>query len=357
MSPNSTEAVNQTTPAPQYLVRAGDPLRDRDTVLSIWWGNLGREDRISAKYDWFYLSGPHGAPLLQLLQETASGSYVGTACAGRRRMCRGAKPLQAGVLVDLAVLPEHRSLGPALMLQQGLIETAAREVDVLYGFPNPKAAAVFKRIGYTHLTDLVRHARVLRHASYLRGRLPAVLATPAGWVLDLAFAARDGLRRMRGPRLRVDWGNKADARMDDLWQASPRGDAVMSVRDSKQAKWRFDDSPLASTRYVWLTAPGDNALVAWFAVQVEGTALHVRDFWSRQGAEGMPAHCILALLSAARGAGYGSVSVEITGPDAQLHPWQACRFSPRSKRPVFMRWSQSQDPPPTWFLTSADEDE
>lgn len=349
--------MNTATPVPQYLIRVGDPLRDRDTVLSIWWGNLGREDRIAAKYDWFYLAGPHGAPLLQLLQDTASGTYVGTACAGRRRMCRGVRDLQAGVLVDLAVLPEHRSLGPALMLQQGLIDTANREVDVLYGFPNPKAAAVFKRIGYIHLTDLVRHARVLRHAGYLRARLPGVLAAIAGPLLDLAFAARDGLRRLRGPRIKTQWGDTADARMDALWQSAPRGDTVLSVRDSRQAKWRFDDSPLARTRYLWLTAPGSDALLAWFAVQVEGNALHVRDFWSQDGGHGIAAAHILALLSAARGAGYASVSVEITGTDTQLQGWHACGFVPRSKRPVFVRWSQPQDPAPVWFLTSADEDE
>ncbi len=91
--------MNQAPPSPQYLVHTGEPLRDRDTVLSIWWGNLGRTDRIAAKYDWFYLSGPHGPPLLQLLQETTTGQWVGTACAGRRRMRHRGRELSAGVPV------------------------------------------------------------------------------------------------------------------------------------------------------------------------------------------------------------------------------------------------------------------
>ncbi len=349
--------MNHETPPPQYLIRRGDPQRDRDTVLSIWWGNLGREDRIAAKYDWFYLTGPHGAPLLELLQDTASGAMVGTACAGRRRMQCAGQPLSAGVLVDLAVVPEHRSLGPALMLQQGLIEASRDQVDLLYGFPNPKAAAVFKRMGYQHLTDLVRHARVLRHGPYLRSRLPAWLAPPAGALLDVAVRLRDGWRRVRGPRLRCQWGDRADARIDDLWRTSPKGDAVLSVRDSAHAKWRFDDSPLVRTRYLWITAPGSDALKAWFAVQQDGAALHVIDFWSDAGADGMPMSCILALLSAARDAGHGSVSVEISGPDAQLRGWRSCGFQPRSKRPVFVRWNRPIEPAPSWFLTSADEDE
>src|SRR5688500_18512216 len=126
-------------------------MRDRDTVQSIWRGTLGQQDRMAAKYDWFYLACPHGPPLLQLLRHI-DGDWVGTACAGRRRMRWQGRDISAGVLVDLAVVPEHRSLGPALILQQGLIEAGARDLDLLYGFPNPKAAAVFKRIGYNKLT-------------------------------------------------------------------------------------------------------------------------------------------------------------------------------------------------------------
>lgn len=349
--------MNQSPPTPQYLVHAGDPLRDRDTVLSIWWGNLGRTDRIAAKYDWFYLGCPHGAPLLQLLQETRTGQWVGTACAGRRRMRHRGRDLDAGVLVDLAVLPEHRSLGPALMLQQGLIHAGREQVDVLYGFPNPKAAAVFKRMGYQQATHLVRYARVIRHARYLRARMPEWLAPAAGWLLDTGVALRDGWRRWHGPRLRTEWGNRADPRMDALWASASQGDGVLAVRDSVHAKWRFDDSPLATTRYLWITSPGSHALKAWFAVQVEDATLHVRDFWSDNGAHGLTVHYVQALIAAARAAGHGSVSVEITGPEGQLQGWREAGFSERSQRPVFVRWNLANATEPVWFLTSADEDE
>lgn len=349
--------MDQATPPPQYVLRTGDPLHDRDNVLSVWWGNLGRKDRIAAKYDWFYLSGPHGPPLLQMLLETSGGSFVGTACAGQRRMRFRSQELRGGVLVDLAVLPAHRSLGPALMLQQGLIDAGKERLDVLYGFPNPKAAAVFKRIGYRHLTDLVRYARVLRHERYLRTRLPAWLATPAGWLLDAAVAVRDTWDRFHGPRLRCEWRPRADSRMDALWNASPQGDGVLSVRDSLQAKWRFDESPLATTRYLWVVAKDGGEAQAWFAVQARDDALHVCDFWSDDGTHGMSRHHVLALLGAARATGYASVSVEIAGSEAQLQGWLDCGFSARGQRPVFVRWNRTLTNEPEWFLTSADEDE
>ncbi|KAF1706783.1 hypothetical protein [Pseudoxanthomonas sacheonensis] len=352
--------MNDLSPPPQYVTRDGDALRDRDTVLSIWHGNLGQEDRIAAKYEWFYLGCPFGPPVLQLLHYTPDATDIGTACAGRRRMLWRGEEIRAGVLVDLTVTPAHRSLGPALILQQGLIQSGRQQLDLLYGFPNPKAAAVFKRIGYEKFTDIVRHAHVLRHAGYLRNKLPAWLAVPLGALADMVFAAKDRLARAFGPRLAYAWSDRADPAMDRLWRDSEKGSGLLAIRDSKHCKWRFDDSPLVRTRYLFLTAAGDAGMQAWFATQVEAGTLHVRDFWSAAGRGRMERSHLLALLCAAREAGHASVSMEIAADDARLENWKRCGFVERSRRPVFGRWSRDETADPQamdLFLTSADEDE
>lgn len=341
------------------MVSDGDALGDHDRVLSIWSGNLGKKDRIDAKYDWFYLKCPYGAPLLQLLQHQPSGTWVGTAAAGQRRMLWRGQEVRAGVLVDLAVLPEHRSLGPALTLQQGLIEAGSRHLDVLYGFPNPKAAAVFKRIGYERLAEIVRYVRVLRHAHYLQQRMPSWLARPMGLVVDLASTARDLVRRTLGSRLETHWASAADARMDALWTASRKGDGLVAIRDRQYLQWRFDSSPMARTHYLLLTAAHEESLSAWFAIQAEAGTLQVRDFWSKDGVGGMDKSYLLALIKEARRAGCTALSVEISANPAHVSDWMRCGFMERSKRPVFGRWSNAQDVGTGMelFLTSADEDE
>lgn len=352
--------MNSLSPPPQYVTRDGDALRDRDTVLSIWHGNLGREDRIAAKYEWFYLGCPYGQPVLQVLQYTPDATDIGTACAGRRRMLWQGKEIRAGVLVDLTVVPAHRSLGPALILQQGLIQAGRQQLDLLYGFPNPKAAAVFKRIGYERFADIVRHAHVLRHTGYLRRRIPDWLAYPLGALADLVFAAKERLKRAFGPRLDYAWSDRADAAMDGLWRNSEKGSGLLAIRDSAHCKWRFDDSPLARTRYLLITASGDAGLQAWFATQVEGNTLHVRDFWSNAGCGRMSEPHLLALSCAAREAGHASVSVEIASDPSRIDCWKLCGFVERSRRPVFGRWSHEEKPDlqtMDLFLTSADEDE
>lgn len=350
--------MNAVVQAPLYTVRAGDPLKDRDTVLSIWRGNLGQAPLMAAKYNWFYLHPPGAAPLVQLLFHEPSGVAVGVCSAGRRRMSWRNRDIRGGVLVDLAVTPEHRSLGPAMILQQGLIATAKRELDLLYGFPNPKAVPVFKRIGYRHLVDMVRYARVLRHGGYLGRKLPTGIARVVGALVDLGARAADTTRSWGNRRLEAQWADRADPRMDVLWTRSPHGHCLLSIRDSRYAAWRFDQSPLAQTRYLLLD-DAEGGLAGWFATHAIDGTLHVRDFWSRDAARGIGCQYLDALLRAARSAGHAAVSVELAAPPAHLAGWHSRRFVERGRRPVFGRWSWP-DPcgnDPELFLTSADEDE
>lgn len=343
---------------PSYRVRDGDVARDRDTVLALWQGNLGQGARMAAKYDWFYRQSPSGAPLLQLLLH--GDDAVGVCSAGRRRMLWQGREIRAGVLVDLAVLPEHRSLGPAMILQQGMIAAGRRDLDVLYGFPNPKAAPVFKRIGYRKLADMVRYARVLRHADYLRRRLPGWLAVPAGIAVDLAARTGNALRRLFNRRLRAQWQDHADARMDALWSGSPHAHGLLAIRDAAHLQWRFDRAPFGKTRYLLLSEYGGEAISAWFATQADGNTLHIRDFWSLDATTGIAPRYLAALVSATRAKGHAAISVEMATTPARLAGWRALGFVERGRRPVFGNWSDPtamEGDALDLHLTCADEDE
>jgi hypothetical protein len=311
-----------------------------------------------SKFDWFYAGCPFGEPTLCLLRHVADDGHVGVASAGPRRMQLAGAPIAAGVLVDLAVGAAHRSLGPAMMLQTALAEIAGARFDLLYGFPNPKAAPVFKRAGYAKLGEIVRHARVLRHRDYLARRMPRPFAMAAGVLVDLAVRVHDGWRSRGDRRLSAHWRDDVDPRFDELWSRSTPASAALSIRDSAFARWRFDQCPLAKTRYLLLDDANDGSLQAWFACQVKDGALHVRDFWSADAAHGLARNHVDALLAAARKAGHVSVSVEIAGNAQHLGGWLAARFSARSQRPVFGKWTHaSAQVRPDLYLTSADEDE
>lgn len=325
-------------------------------MLALWNGTLGEQAAMAAKYDWFYLRCPLGGPALKLLRHVPDGTWAGTCTTGRRRMLALGRPLRAGLQADLAVAAAHRSLGPALMLQQAAQASAAGQFDFLYGFPNPRASTIFRRLGWTHLLDAVRYARVLRHRRYLARRLPDAAAAPLAWVLDAALAVGQRLRRRRD--VRASWSGRVDPRMDALWAAAPHDDALVTVRNAAYLRWRFDECPLARTRYLLLSAP-DGALLAWFATREGGDVLVVQDFWSIDGTRGMAAPHVDALLAAARSAGHAAVSVEVAMDPSRLTGWRARGFAERARRPVYGRVpgiDGAPCPAPPYF-TAADEDQ
>ena len=337
-----------------YTVHAADLARDRELILGLWRGNLGQDARLAAKYDWFYRQCPYGEPLTLLLRHEESGAWVGVASAGPRRMLLDGRDAMAGVLVDLAVLPEHRSLGPALMLQMALIDAGVKRFDLLYGFPNPKATAVFKRVGYASLGTLARHARVLRHGPYVRRKLPAPLAAPAGALLDFVDRVR---LWFRSGGLRARWQASADDTLAAVWSSASVGAGAVAVRDLEFLRWRIDASPLLDARYLVVHERG-GLPVAWFACETREHSLHVVDFWSSQGTAGPTLAELAALLRAARAESHSSVSVELSAA-ATAGAWLANGFAARESRPVFGRAREAPSDAATShaWLTTADEDE
>jgi GNAT superfamily N-acetyltransferase len=343
--------VNAVAPAPAYTVAPADPARDREAVLAVWRGNLGRDERMGAKYDWFYRGCPLGGPLTLLLRD-GKGEAVGVATAGPRRLRAGGREIRAGVLVDLAVLPEHRTLGPALILQQALIDAARERFELLYGLPNRRAVPVFKRVGYAPIGELRRFARVLRHRDYLARKLPAPLAAVAAPLVDTGLRLRDAGRRRADPPLRATWSDTPPAALP----AAPDDALLRGVHDATFQRWRFADGPTPPAR--WLLLHGaDGAPAGWFATQQAADMLHVVDAGGSADEAGPSRMAIDALLHAAYARGVASVSVQLAAPAALAAPWQAAGFVERDLRVVYGRWLAAGDPPPGLLMTAADEDE
>lgn len=345
--------------APIYRAHSADAKHDREAVIAIWRGNLGSEERLAAKFNWFYRNGPWGSPLIEMLRCEASAQWVGVAAAGPRRMLWQGREIRAGVLVDFAVIPAHRSLGPALQLQQSLIAASTDHFDLLYGFPNPKAVPVFRRLGYAELGQLVRYARIVRHGPYLQRKLPRAVAQPLGWLIDRLYTLLGSPRRLRSSGVVHQWCDQADPRMDDLWKRSAPGQGLVGVRDVAMLRWRFDQMPGRQIRYLLVNAPGSGRLLAWFACEAHAHTLHIRDFWSVDAERSMQSRFVDALVDAARRSGHATVNVECAGPSSAFAGWIAAGFVERERQPVFGKWLHPTPITATAQIhfTSLDEDE
>lgn len=325
-------------------------------MLFVWRGNLGNEDRHAAKYSWFYEQCPFGPPLLALLTGEG-GAAIGVAAAGVRPMLHMGRDLRAGVLVDMAVVPAHRTLLPALTLQKFVLQSASPGFGLLYGFPNPKAAAVFARAGYQKFGELVRLVCVVRSASVLAGRLPTVLARLLGPLADLALGIANKLRARK--RVRVEWQDDPWPLIDAIWAESQKPGGPIAVRDATFARWRLAAAPVGRARFLVARDPGSSKPVAWAACETRGDIMYVTDFWGLDGIGQWVAATLRQLSWLARKTHCRQLSLEYMGsPQGFMHLRRA-GFVRRNSRPVYGRFLNNslEGDNYDWHLTAADEDE
>ena len=161
---------------PEYWIRdeGSDQDRARAAAVQAWRGSLGDDEALLAeRYDALVLHSPHGRPVVRFVEHARDG-VVGFLALAPRPMCAGGRRLRAGVLSHLAIHPAHRSLGPALMLIESVLQAAGDGFDLVYGIPNAHqgASAALRRAGLRPLAGMERSVRIVRHGHYLQRRLP-----------------------------------------------------------------------------------------------------------------------------------------------------------------------------------------
>ena len=124
----------------------------------------------------------------------------------------------AGILADLVVLPEHRTLYPALLLQRQMKQAAFSLHSIVYGIPNKRSTPIVRRLGYTELGELIRYSKVLRCRKYLDGYLPSWLSKMLGEVVDRVMPLYFKPYRALMHAWECAWIDRVDERFDALWQ-------------------------------------------------------------------------------------------------------------------------------------------
>jgi hypothetical protein len=347
-----------------YQVRRAVYPNDRAAVIGLWKGNLGDPRRGAEKFAWFYENAPTGEPLSMLLSHgadltDATWELAGVATAGARQWLIDDQPVVAGVLVDMTVTAAHRTLFPALALQKGLRKEGLALWQMLYGFPNPKAAPVFARVGYKKLGGIVRYACVLRTASYLSAKVPTPLATIAAPVADRFLSLRRRLRAGMGNGYRLRWGPLSEAALETNTTELPATELPASerlargARDATFLRWRFADR--GSLRFEFVSVDARGQQLGWWVVCAVGVTLHVCDC-SITLLTLPDAHRMwIQLAKQARSKGFSSLSFACLAPEALIATLLRADMVAREQRPVFA--TSNATLPTSWFLTPADEDE
>ncbi len=331
---------------------------DKTEVVNLLSRNLATERHFDSKYDWFYQACPWSDPEIIALRSLAEGKVVGMVTIGRRLACFGDRDVMVGIAADFVVDEAHRTAYPALLLLRAMKKRADEQFWFTYGFPNEKAVAAFRRVGFIQVATMKRYAAVVRYEYYLRTRLQGVLATVVGCLLDKSI----GLTRywqVKRSGLSAEWSDIATDEFTQFWKntSAIRRQLLVTSRDKKFLRWRsegFDQG----VRYLILKREGN--MVAWFACQDDNNVVFVRDFWIGSMDSKIIGRCFSAALffGGREYPTHRAVSLEYAGNLAVASGLKASGFMERGSRQVFgLGREMSSLTSDNLFITGADEDE
>lgn len=346
-----------------YLVRTPDVAEARDAMLSIWATSLSVRGAPEARLRWFYSDGPHGPGWAFLLHTgDAREPPVGVAGLGIRRLWLGDRPLCAGLFADLAVERAHRSGLPALALLRAVRRHVGEQLDLGYGFPNRKAAAIYHRAGYHQLGEMLRYARVLRTGPYVARHVrDPDLAGAVTAIADLAIGAVDRARAWLARRFELSWIYTFDHRFDDLWEEGRHLAPIACERTAALLTWRFLRQPGHRYRIATLLDGMTRRLRAYAVVRVDTPVPELSDL---HGAGLRELDALLrVLLPALSALGHDSVTVRFLGTPALPALLARHGFTRRPERRMValaigdrLAGEPAVTDPASWYLTDLDED-
>jgi hypothetical protein len=171
-----------------------------------------------------------------------------------------------GQVGDFAIDADHRSLGPAVMLQRATFEPVDRgRLALCYDCPpHDRGMATFRRLGMTASATLARHARLLRTDRRLAVHFGAggrALAPVGNALLRIAAGWRT---RPAGVEIARHEGRFGDE-FSTLDRRVGAGDVIRGRRSAEDLNWRYRDDPLHD--YVTLTARRHGELIGFLVLE------------------------------------------------------------------------------------------
>jgi len=269
--------IGSSSPS-SFRIREEDPATILPELVALLKATRARPERLEDGHlRWKYLENPDGPAVVWTLR-SASGALMGfTACLPRRMRVAG-RDRWAWNGADFSILPEYRTLGPAVELRRQATQAIdAGRADFLYAHPNPRMAVIHRRVGHRLLGEMRRVARPLT----MRGRLPtAGWKAPSAWLVQTLV---DPLLRksqkllLGGRQVRIHPHVVFDARFDRLFAREEHAFEVVGVRDARYLNWRW--GPGSGADPLLLTLESDREVQGFAILSRSDDGVRIRDLF------------------------------------------------------------------------------
>lgn len=341
-------------------MRRGDSRREREMILGLWSVSFAPVEQLPEKYDLFHLQNPAGASQIYFLDHVDSSTSVGVMCIALRRCKSGKEYINAGIIADLVVSPDHRSLGPAVKLHNESLALALKDLDLVYGFPNSHSVTLTKFAKFQFVDSISRYAKPIRFSSYLRNRFPALLALPAALILNSSSSLSAYFRSLPLFRCwKAETFSAFDARFDRLWETAVTPDLIIGQRDASFLNWRFTLNKTRDYRVFGITSKKTGELGGYIAYAVDHSGfVTIADFLALDTHKTLRALFLLFECEMRRNR-RKAISLTFHGCKSVIKNFEKLGFNRRESNPLCCKWSPRLAAlmgGKEWYFTSADND-
>jgi hypothetical protein len=320
----------------------------------------------AARYDWLYVDNPAGEAIVCLLRDDDSGSIVGSTALLPKNLCTRGRTLRAGIAADLMVDQRHRSLGPSIILQKGILGCLGDSgIEVVYGFPNARSIPMTRRIGYRQVAQRMWLVLPLRSETFLRERIPQAAARKAAAMLiDIALWLRPRLYTpVPAPGREHFVATGFDAAFDDIWSRIKSGYLLIGEKTAAFLNWRYRDSPLGEYAVFGLRARNAQAIDGYVVHSRCEGRMHIADFaWDPARISLEELLVRFARWSLANGA--HAVSIALTASPELMHRFTRAGFHLREAIDPLSVFTPDSEPigietgtgHADWYMVAGDND-
>jgi hypothetical protein len=334
----------------------------KEAVIALF-NETRRDGGGAARYDWLYRANPDGEAVLWCVRKEPTGELAGFTVALPRRVVVDGQVRTGWNGADFSMLPKYRTLGLAVRLRRAAKEGIdAGRVDFLYAHPNERMALIHTKVGHQPVGRMLRHAKPLKTAPYLRERMQKkALADLVGPLLDpwLRVGSREWRHRTSTDVRLVD-APRFDERYDRLMDEAAGCARVFGVRDARYLNWRYAENPLYRTHA--LEAREGNRLRGYLLFMVEGQTANVKDFFPPND-ETVARDLIAAVIREGRRRRLKSLSVTTLEGNAWDARFAEFGFGRRPESSRMFAYAAADRPwrdvvrdEQSWFLTVGDRD-
>ena len=265
-----------------YEVIRVNPLEYKTEVLNLWTKNHPHlMDLLPKRFAWIYENNPYGPPTSWLLRDNKSNAFIGTTSVIPRTMWINGEKVIAGIAADMMVDKNHRTLGPALMLQRALVSTCEEgQYQFVYGFSPQAASTVQLRAGFTSMGRCIRVLKVLSTERFSNKQKNNLTARLGSGILDTCIKAADFILSAKdlwqAGNLSTEILDSFDYRFDQFWEKVPKQNRVVGEKTAAYLTWRYTISPYNSHKVFTIINQAKD-MRGYLIFSIVDQAIHIYD--------------------------------------------------------------------------------